>query len=482
MADINRKNTFLIKRSNVPGKVPLAGDLLLGELALNTSDVILYASGTTANSILPIGWDRVARTGDTMTGSLYAPTISATTISATTYLNLPLTTGEYLPLSGGTVSGNTNFTSGLTANTIYTNHIDFNTTATTTTQFGRINWDSGTGTLNIGVGDATTGLIDFQVGQEEVVRVFNSEATTLQKGEIVYVSGSQGNRPSVKRAIATNDGYSVTTLGVVASSISSGSEGYVTTFGIISNLNTSGLTGGTAIWLSPTVAGSFTETKPQAPYHTVLIGYVVRVSSTVGSIFVNISNGWELDELHDVRINNKQIGDLISLSAYNGSDVWVNTTTLNGSYTITGNTTVGGQVKANSVSATTYYNLPTDVYTTGGTPNNTTKTYTFTNNTGGTFTVNALTDIFTTGGTYDSGSSTITFTNNTGGTFTVTGITASGGGGTFTGGTVTGPTNFTSGLTANTVSATTYYGDGSNLTNIIATNPASTLFNYYNFI
>lgn len=65
-----RKTTFLIKRSNVPGKVPSAGDLLLGELALNTADVILYTSGTTVNDILPIGWDRVSRTGDTMTGPL----------------------------------------------------------------------------------------------------------------------------------------------------------------------------------------------------------------------------------------------------------------------------------------------------------------------------------------------------------------------------------------------------------------------------
>jgi hypothetical protein len=114
----NRKNTFLIKRSNVAGKVPTAGDLQLGELAINTSDVILYASGTTANSILPIGWDRVARTGDTMTGNLYAPYISATTISATTYLNLPSMTGSYLPLSGGTVFGPTIYTGGLTANTL----------------------------------------------------------------------------------------------------------------------------------------------------------------------------------------------------------------------------------------------------------------------------------------------------------------------------------------------------------------------------
>jgi hypothetical protein len=66
----NRKNTLLLKRSNVAGKIPASGDLLLGELAINTADAILYASGTTSNTILPIGWDRVSRTGDTINGNL----------------------------------------------------------------------------------------------------------------------------------------------------------------------------------------------------------------------------------------------------------------------------------------------------------------------------------------------------------------------------------------------------------------------------
>ena len=114
----NRDARFLIKRSNVPGKIPTNGDLLLGELGLNTADAILYTSGTTANSILPIGWDRVSRTGDTMTGGLFTPYLSATTVSATTYLNLPTFTGDYLPLSGGTVYGPTIYSSGLTANTL----------------------------------------------------------------------------------------------------------------------------------------------------------------------------------------------------------------------------------------------------------------------------------------------------------------------------------------------------------------------------
>jgi hypothetical protein len=47
-------------------------------------------------------------------GNLSITSVSATSISATTYYNLPSFTGDYLPLSGGTVSGATNFTGGLT--------------------------------------------------------------------------------------------------------------------------------------------------------------------------------------------------------------------------------------------------------------------------------------------------------------------------------------------------------------------------------
>ena len=86
---------------------------------------------------------------------------------------------------------------------------------------------------------------------------------------------------------------------------------------------------------------------------------------------------------------------------------------------ITFNIISSAGISASTISATTYQNLPRDV--------------------------------FVTGGTYVG--STLTFTNNTGGTFNVTGITTSA---TFTGGTVSGPTTFISGLTASTISATTY--------------------------
>jgi hypothetical protein len=99
--------------------------------------------------------------------------------------------------------------------------------------------------------------------------------------------------------------------------------------------------------------------------------------------------------------------------------------------TVSGETNFTNGLTANTISATTYQNLPTDIFVTGGTYSN--GTATFTNNTGGTFNVSGFTtggtsgfDVFVTGGTYNNSNGTATFTNNTGGTFSVTGFTTGG--------------------------------------------------------
>lgn len=130
----------------------------------------------------------------------------------------------------------------------------------------------------------------------------------------------------------------------------------------------------------------------------------------------------------------------------------INAEKIQGNLSILGIT--GTSISATTISGGTFYGnganlvgIPSQSATiTGGTYSN--GTTTFTNSTGGTFNVTGYytgtTDVYVTGGTYSSGNAT--FTNNTGGTFTVTGFSV-GGGGTFTGGTVTGETFFTSGVT-----------------------------------
>lgn len=60
----NRKNTFLLKRSNVSGKTPNPSDLELGEMALNLKDSKLYVLETTNNTVREIGWDKLDINGD----------------------------------------------------------------------------------------------------------------------------------------------------------------------------------------------------------------------------------------------------------------------------------------------------------------------------------------------------------------------------------------------------------------------------------
>ena len=65
---------------------------------------------------------------------------------------------------------------------------------------------------------------------------------------------------------------------------------------------------------------------------------MVRKQSNNGSIFVKIQNGYELSELHDVEIPNPQNGDILTYNTASFNQ-WIDSKTLNGSYTITNSLT-----------------------------------------------------------------------------------------------------------------------------------------------
>lgn len=170
--------------------------------------------------------------------------------------------------------------------------------------------------LSVGIG----GIV-ADIPMQEFVRVYNDSGTTLTKGQPVYVSGAQGNRTAVKLANASTEATSAGTIGLVAQTIAAGAVGLVQRAGPMRNLNTNGLTAGALLFLSET-AGQVTQTPPTAPAHAVRIGWVERVSSTVGIILIKIDNGYELEELHDVLISAPQEGQILTYDSLNG--VWVN--------------------------------------------------------------------------------------------------------------------------------------------------------------
>ena len=188
--------------------------------------------------------------------------------------------------------------------------------------------------------------------------VRNTTGATLTKGTVVYISGATGNKPTVSKALAFGDTTSAQTFGLVQADIANNANGNVVCAGDLSGLDTSALTEGVQLYLSSTTAGAYTTTKQLAPAHLVYIGIVTRAHPTLGQIEVNIQNGYELYELHDVSITsvanndglfyeassdlwkNKSIATVLGYTPANGADYMA----LSGSQTISGDKTFSGAV------------------------------------------------------------------------------------------------------------------------------------------
>jgi hypothetical protein len=178
------------------------------------------------------------------------------------------------------------------------------------------------------------GNVTLQIGQESVLRVVNKTATNINLLEANYqavrVTGAQGQRLKVDLAQATNDNLSAETIGLVTETINNNQEGFITTSGIVRGINTTGsLQGetwadGDILYLSPTTAGNATKVKPTAPNHLVILGYVIHAHITQGSIFVKVDNGYELDELHNVKITSAANNNVLAYTS--ATDIWENKT------------------------------------------------------------------------------------------------------------------------------------------------------------
>lgn len=138
-----------------------------------------------------------------------------------------------------------------------------------------------------------------------ITSVYNNTGSTIAKGSVVYISGRHSsNLPTIALAEANNEDNSYKTFALVQDDIPTSNSGIVIQAGRIDNLNlpTSIYTDGDIVYLSPSVPGGITTTKPLAPNHICKIGSIVRAHPTFGAIEIKIENGWQMDELSDVKI------------------------------------------------------------------------------------------------------------------------------------------------------------------------------------
>jgi hypothetical protein len=195
----------------------------------------------------------------------------------------------------------------------------------------------------LGIGGTSFTPVVNNYSQALITQVRNNSGSTINAGTVVYLNGATGNLPTIAKAQANSEASSTGTYGVVLTAITNNSTGYVVVVGLVPNIDTSAFAEGNILWLSPTVAGGFTTTKPVAPNHAVYVAIVTRASN-MGSIEVKIQNGYELDELHNVLITSAANGDILVYDS--ATQLWKNTKTLNGTYNFT-------NLSATSLSAAT---------------------------------------------------------------------------------------------------------------------------------
>ena len=246
--------------------------------------------------------------------------LTATTISATTYYNLPtdvFVTGGTYSNNTFTYTNNTGGTFNITFNSVTGLTVNGDLTVTGNTSLSAVTATTMSATTYYGDGSNLTGI--SAAATEFVVNCRNQSGSDMYRGQIVYMNGSTGNKPTILLAQANSEMTSARTFGVLKNNITNNADGDVVVIGSITNLDTrttathpftvDTLVDGQTLYLSPTNAGYVTNVKPYAPNHLVYIGKVVRTSPTNGYIEYQIQNGYELDELHDVQITGTTISD-----------------------------------------------------------------------------------------------------------------------------------------------------------------------------
>jgi len=169
--------------------------------------------------------------------------------------------------------------------------------------------------------DYNTEWIDnFATSTQHLVKA----SQAINKGQAVYVSGADGTNMTVSKADNTSEATSSLTMGLINETVAINDLARVTTEGLLVGFDTSAATIGDPVWLGTNGNLLYgTANKPSAPAHLVSIGVVTRVHAVNGEVFVSVSNGWEIEEIHDVNISGLADGQVLAYDEPSSS--WKNT-------------------------------------------------------------------------------------------------------------------------------------------------------------
>lgn len=147
----------------------------------------------------------------------------------------------------------------------------------------RTSWNLTDKTMNIDMGG--TG-VSQQVGLEQYMVVKNTTGSSFSSGQVIGFAGASLGRLTGQKYIADGSQPGLYFIGVATMDVPNGTEGFVTTYGYVRNLNTSAWAVGDILYASPTTAGSMTNVKPTAPNVVIPVAVVLTSDPTNGTIVV----------------------------------------------------------------------------------------------------------------------------------------------------------------------------------------------------
>ena len=117
----------------------------------------------------------------------------------------------------------------------------------------------------------------------------NTSGATIEKGQVVYISGHDGTNPTISIADA-DDAAKMPAFGLANASISNNSTGEIITYGPITSVDTSHHTAGAELFVNTTsdsADDTITSTAPTSENGLIQkIGKVIRSHASAGVIFV----------------------------------------------------------------------------------------------------------------------------------------------------------------------------------------------------
>lgn len=144
----------------------------------------------------------------------------------------------------------------------------------------------------------------YEIGSDNIYTVRNNSGSTIPKGSWVYITGSNGQYPTIGLARA-NSINTVPVAGIVVAEIANNAFGQIMSAGDAQNINTSAFADGAVLYLSSATAGLATTTPPSGTDIIQRIGVVVKGSAGAG--IINVLIGGEFNPTLTQTLTNKTL-------------------------------------------------------------------------------------------------------------------------------------------------------------------------------